>query len=151
MSVFTFDTRPDNPVTTTELERVCDKLGVTVADAEKEDYRRLLAVFHEAAEGLTALPDYVLPVDLQRYPRTDVHAPEPAENPLQAWAHRCTIRDTHVQENPGQRILAGRTVAFKDCVAIAGVPMTNGSAVYEKHVPVCVKRRCFSVLQLSLA
>lgn len=133
MSVFTFDTRAGNPVTTAELDRVCDRLGIAIPDAEKEDYRRLLAVFHESAEGLLALPPYTLPLDLERFPRTDVHAPAPADNPLGAWSQRCTIQDTRAAE--GERPLSGKTVAFKANVAIAGVRTNQGSAIFADDVP----------------
>lgn len=56
MSVFTFDTRPDNPVTVQRLDEVCETLGVTIKEDEKESYRTLLAVYHEAAETLLSLP-----------------------------------------------------------------------------------------------
>ncbi|MET0190252.1 MAG: amidase [Pseudonocardia sediminis] len=54
---------------------------------------------------------------------------EPADNPLGAWYVTTSI--------PGaaQGPLAGKTVAIKDNVSVAGVPMTNGSATVEGFVP----------------
>ena len=60
MSVFTLDTRSDNPVTTADLDVVCAELGVTIPDSEKESYRTLLAVYHESVEGLLALPGMIV-------------------------------------------------------------------------------------------
>lgn len=55
MSVFSLDTKHGNPVTTETVDRLCSRLGVTIEEKEKEDYRRLLAVFHDAGEQLLAM------------------------------------------------------------------------------------------------
>ena len=52
MSVFSLDTSHNNPVTTETLGKLCSQLGVTIKEDEKADYRRLLAVFHDASEQL---------------------------------------------------------------------------------------------------
>ncbi|MGE0214497.1 amidase [Mycolicibacterium sp.] len=53
----------------------------------------------------------------------------PTHNPLGAWYVTCAIKTTEVGP------LAGRTVGIKDNIAVAGVPMMNGSALVEGHVP----------------
>jgi amidase len=55
--------------------------------------------------------------------------PSAAENELGAWYWRTDIRER--QTGP----LAGKTVAVKDNIPVAGVPMMNGSAVLEGYVP----------------
>lgn len=55
MSVFTLDTRPDNPVTIQHVDDLCSSMGVTIRNEEKESYRTLLAVYHESMESLIAL------------------------------------------------------------------------------------------------
>jgi amidase len=55
--------------------------------------------------------------------------PEPAENPLGAWYVK-----TEIQEKPDGP-LAGRRVAVKDNIEVAGVPMMNGSRTLEGFVP----------------
>ncbi len=55
--------------------------------------------------------------------------PDAADNPYNAWYVTTSITET--TEGP----LAGRTVAVKDNTAVAGVPMTNGSATVEGYVP----------------
>jgi amidase len=55
MSVFSLDTSLGNPVTTETVDKLCSKLGVTIEEKEKEDYRRLLAVFHDASAQLMAM------------------------------------------------------------------------------------------------
>ncbi|WP_432522316.1 amidase [Kineococcus sp. SYSU DK006] len=53
----------------------------------------------------------------------------PVDDPLGAWAVTTSI------EGAADGPLAGRTVVVKDNVAVAGVPMVNGSSVLEGFVP----------------
>ena len=55
MSVFSLDVSQANPVTTETVDNLCSQLGVSIAEHEKEDYRRLLAIFHDASEQLMAM------------------------------------------------------------------------------------------------
>jgi amidase len=56
MSVFSLNVNSSNPVTLETLDSVANSLGITIAEHEKEDYLRLLAVYHESAEALMRLP-----------------------------------------------------------------------------------------------
>lgn len=49
MSVLSVDPKAGTAVTTEVLDEVCKSLGITIKDEEKEDYRKLLAVFDESA------------------------------------------------------------------------------------------------------
>src|SRR6185503_7041518 len=70
---------------------------------------------------LDRMPDVRLPV---RYPRQDTGArPAGDDNPYNGWTWRCRI------EGAADGPLAGRTVGVKDNVAVAGVPLLNGSQV----------------------
>lgn len=55
MSVFSLDAKQGNPVTIETLDGLCSQLRVQIEDNEKEDYRRLLAVFHDASEQLMSM------------------------------------------------------------------------------------------------
>lgn len=55
MSVFSLDASHGNPVTNETVEKLCSQLGMNIEEKEKEDYRRLLAVFHDASEQLMAM------------------------------------------------------------------------------------------------
>jgi amidase len=55
--------------------------------------------------------------------------PEPADNPLGAWYVTAEIASD--AEGP----LSGRAVAIKDNIAVAGIPMMNGSRAVEGFVP----------------
>lgn len=54
---------------------------------------------------------------------------EPSENPFGGW-----YVTTSIAGAPGG-VLAGKTVAVKDNVSVAGVPMTNGSRTLEGFIP----------------
>src|SRR5262249_34232176 len=75
---------------------------------------------------LDALPDGFPPV---RYPRTPGARPPAEENPLGAWYVKTRI------EGAPRGPLAERTVALKDNVLLAGVPMMNGTTLLEGYVP----------------
>ncbi len=64
-----------------------------------------------------------------RYPRDAGYRPAPAENRHNAWYWRCSIKGA-----PSGK-LAGKRVAIKDNVCVAGIPMMNGTAVLEGYVP----------------
>jgi amidase len=55
--------------------------------------------------------------------------PEPADNPLGAWYVTADISSG--ADGP----LSGQRVAIKDSIAVAGIPMTNGSRALEGFVP----------------
>jgi amidase len=74
-----------------------------------------------------------LGLDLDRFPRENLHIPEPKDNPLGAWAYRCTVKDTKPDPNG---VLHGKTIALKDCIALAGVPMQMGSSILNSFTPV---------------
>lgn len=55
MSVLSLEPKKGSPVTIEVLDEVCKDLGVSIKDEEKEEYRRLLGVFHEGAAELMAM------------------------------------------------------------------------------------------------
>jgi amidase len=61
--------------------------------------------------------------------RTPGHRPAPSEDPLNAWMWKCRI------EGAPTGVLAGKTVSFKDHIAVAGMPMSFGSFALEGFTP----------------
>src|SRR5437016_9130860 len=72
------------------------------------------------------MPDYVPAV---KYPRTPGYRPEGEENKYNAWYVKTTIKGA-----PSGK-LAGKTIALKDNVSLAGVPMMNGASTLEGYTP----------------
>jgi len=108
------------------LARLAARHGLDLSSDDLAAYQRVIARALPSFTRLDELPEPKLPV---RYPRTAGHRPEPEDNPLNAWYWRCTI------EGAADGPLAGKTVALKDSVCVAGVPMMNGSALLEGFVP----------------
>ncbi|KIV99603.1 uncharacterized protein PV09_08778 [Verruconis gallopava] len=131
MSVFSVTPKDGNPVTTEVLDATCKSLGVLIHDDEKEDYRKLLAVFHEAAEELMAMPDFDPPTNVKKFPREQVHFPTEDQNPYGAWAWKCSIRDPNIADGP----LSGKRIAVKDNIAVKDVPMLLGTNFIKNYTP----------------
>ena len=77
-------------------------------------------------KAVAAMPDEVPAV---KYPRTPGYRPSPDENPRNAWNRKSTVKGAASGK------LKGKTVALKDNIMLAGVPMMNGSATLEGYVP----------------
>lgn len=158
MSVFSLDVGAENPVTAEVLDGLCSDLGMRIRDDEKEEYRRLLAVYHDSVVSLLQLPgnyirlhlllrssvykersvlerivDYVPAVNLERFPRENVRFPKPESNTLGAWAWQCDIEDKLKRNTPG--LLEGKTIAIKDNIAIKYVPMLMGTDFIKGYIP----------------
>lgn len=60
--------------------------------------------------------------------------PTAGDNPLGAWYVRCHV-EPGASRGGRRRLLEGKTLAVKDTVAVAGVPMMNGSRALEGFTP----------------
>jgi amidase len=109
-----------------EVAALARSYGMHLSDADAETYTVLVGVGFGSYDAVEELYAGIAP-----QPPADRSAtrPEEADNPLGAWYVRTEIHGT--DEGP----LAGRTVAVKDNVEVAGVPMMNGSHTLEGFVP----------------
>ena len=109
-----------------ELGRIAKSYGL---DASAED----LASFRNLMDGVLAsyrrLDQFAEPTLPVKYPRNAGYRPPASENRLNAWYWKCSINGA--TSGP----LAGKKIAIKDNVCVAGIPMMNGSAVLEGYVP----------------
>ena len=112
--------------TTEELKAIGKQYHFEISDEELDYFSAVIEGFMPAYRKIEALPDPKPPV---KYPRTPGYQPSADENPLNAWYWRTSIKG----EPSGK--LAGKTVAVKDTIALAGVPMMIGSAVMEGFMP----------------
>lgn len=149
--MFSLDAKSGNPVSADTVASLCSQLDVSIEEEHADDYRRLLAVFHDACEQLMEMDgmshyvdapaliethsatDYVPTVDEHRFPRKAIQFPDPADNTHGAWAWKCTV----VDENQNDGKLAGKTFALKDNVALKGVPMLLGTNFIQDFIPDC--------------
>lgn len=114
------------PPTAAEVAAVGERLGMRLS---QED----LAFFLEAMEGNLAAyaqVDALVPPAPPAHPGRDRgRRPSAAENPYNAWYVRTGIRGTAAGK------LAGKQVALKDSICLAGVPMMVGASTLEGYVP----------------
>lgn len=109
-----------------EFQTVARALGMHIAPGDADEFIEFMAGPVAAYNALAEMPNEIPPV---KYPRTPGRFPLPAENPHNAWYVKSRI--------PGAPSgpLAGKTVALKDNVCLAGVPMMNGASTLEGYVP----------------
>ncbi|MQA63886.1 MAG: amidase [Actinophytocola sp.] len=109
-----------------DLTRIAREFHFTISDDRLPVVQTLLEGFLGPYDRLDEIDE---PTPEPRYPRDAGQAPRPEENTLGAWAWRVRL------EGAASGPLAGKTVAVKDNVAVAGLPMRNGTAVLEGYVP----------------
>jgi amidase len=91
----------------------------------------LTAVVGEAIAASSRIDDLDEPtVPLLHTTRDPGRPPRAGEDPYNAFIRYCRV------EGSGEGPLAGRTLAVKDCIAVAGVPTTNGGRRVPAAVPV---------------
>jgi len=114
------------PATRDEIQAVAEELGLSLEAGDLDVFPELIAPFLEGVSELDSLPDVFPEV---RHPRTPGRRPEPEENPLGAWYVQTRV------EGAAEGPLAGKRVALKDNIMLAGVPMMNGTRILDGYVP----------------
>jgi amidase len=112
--------------THSQLAEIVEEFGMHMSDARIDEFLTVMEDYIGAYDIVDAMPDYLPPVD---YPRTAGYRPSEDENPLNAWYVKTEIRGA--PRGP----LSGRTVALKDNVCLAGVPMMNGASTLKGYTP----------------
>ncbi|XP_078596371.1 amidase-like isoform X1 [Branchiostoma floridae x Branchiostoma japonicum] len=109
-----------------QLARAADRFNLNLDQAELQEFQNVMKGTLESYQRVDQLVQPLPPV---KWPRTPGWRPQPKENPHNAWYWR-----TEITGAPSGK-LQGKTVAIKDNVAVAGVPMMNGSRVLEGYIP----------------
>jgi amidase len=112
--------------THSQMKAIVAELGMNMSDARVQEFLDVMQGTLDAYDVVDALPDYLPPV---LYPRTSGHRPTADENPMNAWYVKTEIRGA--PRGP----LLGRTIALKDNVCLAGVPMMNGASTLKGYTP----------------
>ena len=111
-------------------ERICAlgaDAGLSLTDDEAADMEILVDRYLDFMDRLDDLP---LPELAVRHTDRDKGSrPTPQDDPYNAFIRKCRVRGA--DDGP----LAGRTVAVKDNISVAGIPTTNGSRMVEGFVP----------------
>jgi amidase len=110
-----------------EIAAAAARLGLALDARDVAEFTAMIGDTVDAYYGvLDRLPDAMPPVT---YPRGAWHRPSPEEDPFDAWYVKCRI------EGAGAGKLKGKTVAIKDNICVAGLPMMNGASTLEGYVP----------------
>lgn len=116
------------PPTVAELKEISNRLNFHLDNDSLEIFCNYIERdAMPAFAALDSIPDQRKPIgeDIQR---DTGHFPSKDENPLGAWAWKCNVRS----KNPSG-LLAGKRVALKDNVSLAGIPMTNGTPMMKDY------------------
>ena len=109
-----------------DLRQSGQELGLNLSDADAQSFLGLMQGLFDAYD---VVDDMVEPLPEVKYPRTPGTRPGSGDNPFGAWAVKTKI------EGAGRGKLVGKTIAIKDNVCVAGVPMMNGASILEGYVP----------------
>ena len=109
-----------------EIQTIASQFGLDLSEADLASFQGLMAGTLASYQRLQALPEPTLPV---KYPRAGGYRPDRAEDPLNAWYQKCSVKGA----NSG--LLLGKRIAIKDNICVAGIPMMNGTSVLEGYVP----------------
>ncbi|KAJ7903610.1 amidase signature enzyme [Mycena olivaceomarginata] len=120
-------------VSPSQVRDTAARIGISVPNSDDVDaYCILISGLDACVALIDAEDDYVPHLDLQRFPRVDIHRPTAAENAAEynAWAYKVQIVSTSPADRAGP--LASVSVAIKDTVNIGGVPSLLGTDVFSK-------------------
>ena len=109
-----------------QLLDISSSLYMQLSADQASEYLALMQPSFDAYDLIDELPDFIPPV---RYERSAGYRPSSAHNPLNAWYVRTQVSGAREGK------LAGKTVALKDNISLAGVPMMNGAKPLEGFVP----------------
>jgi len=110
-----------------EVQGYAERLGWTLTAEELGLFTGAIAGSLTMLDSVEDIPDEV--PALKHHHRDPGHRPLPGEDPYNAVIQFCEVRGA--ADGP----LAGRTLGVKDCIAVAGVPMTNGGRRQPVLVP----------------
>src|SRR6185312_16095841 len=94
------------------VREIAASFGIALSEADAASFAGLLKGVAASYDRLDAMVE-----------------PKPEVNRYNAWAWKSTIKGA------ARGVLAGKTIAVKDNVCVAGLPMRNGSRVLENYVP----------------
>jgi amidase len=112
--------------TVADLREAAERLGMRPSEAYLDAVAEIITPLANAYATLDATPDELPPV---KYPHREFYRPPAAENPYGAWYVKTAIKG-----KAGGK-LAGRRVALKDNICLAGVPMMIGAQLLDGYVP----------------
>lgn len=116
----------------TDILRHANAVGLSLEDDDVSELATILEVMGGLVERLDHLaPEIACQGENARAVRDPGRRASQAEDPLNAVIRWCDVKS----DEPSNGALEGLRVGIKDCVAIAGVPMTAGTRILDGYVP----------------
>lgn len=112
--------------TAADIEAAATHFGFHLDADERRGY---LAAVGQMLTSYDVVDELYDEIARPQVPERGYRFPAPAQNPLGAWYVRTQIA------SGARGPLSGKTVAVKDNIAVAGIPMMNGSRAVEGFVP----------------
>ncbi|MCF8999175.1 amidase [Acinetobacter nectaris] len=109
-----------------ELKEIAKSIYIDLTDAEAKEYLALMQANFDAYDVVDELDDNI---NKNIAIRDKFYRPTGDENPLNAWYYKTNI----VGASTG--LLKGKTIALKDNISLANIPMMNGSETLEGFIP----------------
>jgi amidase len=109
-----------------QVFEIADSFGIELSADDAKSFAGLMNGIKASYDRLDELVEPTLPV---KYDRGPGYRPSQDENPYNAWYWKTAI------EGASSGPLAGKRVAIKDNICVAGVPMMNGCRILEGYVP----------------
>jgi len=112
--------------TLADVQSIASHYGLNLSQTDLEGHLGWLSAL---VAGFTVIDDAPDDFPALRYPGRSSSSVSADENPLGAWWIKTRI------DRAASGKLHGRTIAIKDNVFIAGVPLMNGTSILEGYVP----------------
>jgi amidase len=109
-----------------QLAEIAKDFGFSMTHAEMTAYAEAALPGVQLYEAIDAMSDNL---SLVKYPRTPGYRPQGSENEYNAWHVKVQV------DGNAEGKLAGKRIALKDSISLAGVPMINGSTILDGYVP----------------
>ena len=106
------------PPTLEQVKELASWCFLNLTDEEAKEYQEIMAGALALSDRVDELPQPQFEV---KYPRTPGRRPTPEEDPLNIFVTKVEVKGA-----PSGK-LAGKRVAIKDNIALAGVPFSNGN------------------------
>jgi amidase len=112
-----------------EIVDLADSLGIHLTGAEARIFTDRMKRQLDSLEEFLELRIEEERPPLRHLERDPGRRPTAPEDPLNAFIRKCVVKGA--ERGP----LAGRTIGLKDHIAVAGVPMSNGSYFLDGYTP----------------
>ena len=112
-----------------EVVAVAKELGIHLGPDEAVKYRKYLIEQMEQLDTFVQARLEETKPPMVSTARKPGYRPSSEEDPLNAWMWKCRI------EGAADGLLAGKTISYKDHIAVAGIPMSFGSFALEGFIP----------------